>query len=65
MGEAQIDGLSGLPGKQDFDEALQRLIPSPSSDEPVSLAFFDIDHFLHVNERYGRDSGDEGRRICE
>ena len=51
--------LTGLSGKDAFISDINSVIgDGEGSGIPVSLAFFDIDNFLHVNEEYGRDAGD-------
>lgn len=48
--------LSGLPSKDGFD---QQLATSIDDGGPVSVALFDVDRFLKVNEDYGREAGDK------
>ena len=59
------DSLTGLPAREMFEEtlttAIEELMTGAAGGErrgPVSLAFFDIDCFLQVNESSGRDAGD-------
>lgn len=50
------DDLTGLPQKAGFDE---RLASSIDNGSPVSVALFDVDRFLQVNEDHGREAGDK------
>ena len=53
------DPLTGLPKKTEFEEILGSVVNADGKHSPVSLALFDIDHFLRVNENYGHERGDE------
>ncbi|MBK1681057.1 GGDEF domain-containing protein [Rhodocyclus tenuis] len=62
--DALIDSLSGLKNRRGFDKALAACLGAPDSGEPgPSLLIVDIDHFKHVNDRYGHLSGDRVIRI--
>lgn len=54
---AFVDGLTGLPGRRAFDEALHGL----SGD--YTLAMIDIDHFKRFNDRHGHEAGDQALRM--
>ena len=61
---AYRDGLTGLPGRRAFDEALTKLTGR------YATAMVDLDHFKEVNDRYGHDVGDQvlrfvAKRIAE
>lgn len=57
---AQIDGLTGLWNRAHFDQAWHQAHARASRHEhPLSLAFFDIDHFKDINDRFGHPVGDE------
>lgn len=57
---ASVDGLTGLPNRRTFNQALEREIArSLRSGQPVSLLMLDIDHFKLVNDTYGHQMGDE------
>jgi len=47
------DGLTGLPGRRAFEEAIRRLRGT------YAMAMVDIDHFKDFNDRYGHDAGDQ------
>lgn len=62
--QAMTDHLTGACNRRAFDEALLALLtPTPSDPaEDVTagcLAVFDLDHFKHINDRYGHVAGDE------
>lgn len=54
---AYRDGLTGLPGRRAFDEALARL------GTRYAVAMVDVDHFKRVNDRFGHDVGDQVLRL--
>jgi diguanylate cyclase (GGDEF)-like protein len=54
---AYHDGLTGLPGRRAFDEAM-RLI-----DGDHTIAMVDIDHFKRFNDRHGHEAGDQALRM--
>lgn len=54
---AYRDGLTGLPARRAFDEALTKL------SGRYAIAMVDIDHFKAVNDRYGHDVGDQVLRM--
>lgn len=53
------DALTGLWNRAHFERLLEAEIDrSRRYCQPVSLILFDIDHFKHVNDGYGHQSGD-------
>jgi diguanylate cyclase (GGDEF)-like protein len=57
---AAIDGLTGLANRREFDRVLAREVNrSERSQEPVSLAVLDVDHFKSINDTRGHLGGDE------
>jgi diguanylate cyclase (GGDEF)-like protein len=50
---AYHDGLTGLPGRRAFNEALARL------GGAYAIAMVDVDHFKRFNDTYGHEVGDE------
>lgn len=57
---ALVDGLTGLTNRKGFDKALADSLAAPA--EPgagPSLIMVDIDHFKHVNDKYGHVFGDK------
>jgi diguanylate cyclase (GGDEF)-like protein len=56
---AKRDGLTGLANRHRLDEELQKLWTTPEAkSSPVSIVIVDIDHFKHLNDRYGHGAGD-------
>jgi diguanylate cyclase len=57
---ALADGLTGLANRRGFDIALSTSLAGLGADERgPSLLIADIDHFKHVNDRYGHLFGDK------
>jgi len=55
-----VDGLTGLPNRLAFDEALDELAKTAVDfAKPLCLAVVDIDHFKQVNDTYGHLAGDD------
>ena len=53
------DGLTGVFNKRHFDEELRREIGrAQRHDRPLTLIYFDIDHFKIVNDSHGHLCGD-------
>jgi diguanylate cyclase (GGDEF)-like protein len=58
--EVQRDGLTGLHNRAYFDQVFAELVmDARRKASPLSLIFFDIDHFKHVNDNYGHQAGDK------
>ncbi|RQD70502.1 MAG: PleD family two-component system response regulator [Tindallia sp. MSAO_Bac2] len=62
-----IDGLTGIPNRRRFDEALKTEWKRAFRDgQPVSVLMADIDYFKRYNDRYGHLEGDEClRKVAE
>lgn len=60
------DGLTGIPNKRFFQEALKReLSRSQRHKRPLSAAVFDVDFFKKINDKHGHLAGDAVlREIC-
>ncbi|WP_319764180.1 diguanylate cyclase [Maridesulfovibrio sp.] len=59
-GLANLDGLTEMPNRRNFELALQREWRRCSrSGEKMSLAMLDVDCFKQYNDNYGHTSGDE------
>ena len=66
---ARTDELTGLCNRRYFmEQARQELSRAKRYGHPVAMLSFDIDHFKHINDRYGHPEGDEMlravSRIC-
>ena len=58
-GLAMTDPLTGLYNRRYVEEELKNLLHrTERSGEPVSVVFFDLDHFKEVNQRRGHRGGD-------
>jgi diguanylate cyclase len=57
--EAMTDGLTNLPNRKSFDEALERHFEDYDVDRPLTLAVVDIDHFKRFNDTWGHQTGDQ------
>jgi diguanylate cyclase len=56
---ADVDPLTELPNRRAFKRDLAAMVASARNRKsPLSLAFCDIDHFKHFNDRYGHETGD-------
>lgn len=57
--DANLDHLTGLPNRRAFEVVLEEQVHlARSGIEVMSVAFCDIDHFKHVNDRHGHETGD-------
>lgn len=60
---ATRDGLTGLPNRRHFLSECEALPPRTlGRQQAVTSAIVDIDHFKHVNHRWGHDTGDRALR---
>ena len=58
------DPLTGLFNRRYFQYRLeQELERARRHGDPVSLLVLDLDHFKHVNDRYGHRAGDDALRV--
>ena len=56
----ETDSLTGLLSRQAFEERFRLAVEqAQTNDQPLSFAFLDLDHFLAINTRYGREGGDQ------
>lgn len=61
---AHIDGLTGLPNRRRFDQALENeCARAGRGGHPVSLLLIDVDFFKRYNDRYGHLAGDDCLRL--
>lgn len=57
---ALTDGLTGMQNRRYFDDALREyLVEFRRIDKPVGLMILDLDHFKHINDTHGHDTGDD------
>lgn len=57
--KAARDFLTGLPNRSYLEQHVATLIRAHDTrDETFSLSVIDIDHFKHINDTYGHDTGD-------
>jgi diguanylate cyclase (GGDEF)-like protein len=57
---SELDGLTGIPNRRRFDDALAREWKRASrSGTSLALVMVDIDFFKLLNDRYGHPAGDE------
>lgn len=59
--QARQDPLTGLLNRRGLDEGLQNLAMN-TPDEPLLLAFIDVDHFKRVNDGHSHAVGDRALR---
>jgi diguanylate cyclase (GGDEF)-like protein len=62
---ATRDFLTGLPNRRHFLEQAEQMVPR--MDElrvPVAAAMLDIDHFKHINDSWGHETGDHALRAA-
>lgn len=59
--QAKTDSLTGLLNRRAFDERIKQafLHTMRQRSSPLSLLFFDLDHFKEINDTYGHQIGDE------
>ena len=56
---AEHDHLTGLPNRRAFEGVLrEEMEQAQGNGETLSVAFCDIDHFKHINDTHGHDTGD-------
>ena len=66
---AHFDGLTGLPNRSRFNQALAELFNTHQDGEHVALLLLDIDHFKSINDLHGHPVGDQflrqfSARLC-
>ena len=59
--QAESDALTGLLNRRAFDEKLRQtfLHTMRQKSSPLSLLYFDLDHFKKINDKFGHQVGDE------
>lgn len=62
--EADVDHLTGLPNRRAFERRFAMAASAARSrNQPLSVAFCDVDHFKLVNDCHGHDAGDRVLRM--
>lgn len=59
---SSVDGLTGIPNRRTFDEAIQKQwasIKRSKCNTEISLIMIDIDQFKPYNDGYGHQQGDD------
>ncbi|MCF5349609.1 diguanylate cyclase, partial [Pseudomonas simiae] len=56
--QAETDTLTGLTNRRGGSRMLERLHTETAEKRQYSVLIADIDHFKHVNDTYGHESGD-------
>lgn len=56
---AETDPLTGLYNRYYFDETLEITVKSAPDDMYLALMLIDVDHFKHINDTYGHETGDK------
>ncbi|MEV4238345.1 MULTISPECIES: sensor domain-containing diguanylate cyclase [unclassified Nocardia] len=57
--QARHDPLTGLPNRRYLLERIEELITAADESDRAGLCFADLDHFKHVNDRFGHGTGDK------
>lgn len=58
--QAIRDPLTGVFSRRSGEEVMElQFMVSCRSNAPISVAFFDIDHFKQVNDQFGHEAGDK------
>lgn len=57
--QSVTDSLSGLLNRRGFFAAAEALALEANPSLPISVLLLDIDHFKHVNDNYGHQTGDK------
>jgi putative two-component system response regulator len=62
-----LDSLTGISNRRAFDFELNRkMIEWERQRTPIALLLLDIDHFKHVNDKYGHQAGDHAlKKVAE
>ena len=56
--QASEDPLTGLGNRRALERWLDHKLPQVESGEWLSILLMDLDHFKHINDRFGHDVGD-------
>lgn len=61
--EAEIDVLSGLRNRNNYQKTFLSRDIQPSATAPVGIALVDFDHFKEFNDQYGHIAGDKAIQL--
>jgi|GEM_PF-86785 diguanylate cyclase (GGDEF) domain len=57
---AHLDGLTGIPNRRKFEQVIENeWMRHEQTEQPLSLAILDVDHFKRFNDTYGHARGDD------
>ena len=56
--QATKDQLTGLANRRYFRAEMEKAFQVASAGGPLSLVVLDVDHFKHINDRFGHPAGD-------
>jgi diguanylate cyclase (GGDEF)-like protein len=57
--QATKDALTGLANRRHFHGALERAFDAAGDRSRLALVVLDVDHFKHINDRFGHPVGDK------
>jgi diguanylate cyclase (GGDEF)-like protein len=58
--QARLDPLTGLSNRRTLE---RRILETTADGAPFVVAFLDLDHFKHINDTHGHDTGDRALRL--
>lgn len=62
---ANNDSLTKVLNRRSIERVLEALLAGGAGDQPLTLAYLDLDRFKLINDLFGHDAGDEVlRQVC-
>ncbi len=52
------DTLTGLANRRDLRKAIETAFAESTADAEIGLVILDVDHFKHINDRFGHSAGE-------